>query len=228
MQSRQKGVVLLVLVAAAFFVVACWPLVSDSMARQRTLRFTIVKKTPGYVVAERLSERVVVRKGSHFVATKGVGSFVVVKLTGRYVYLQRVASAVGEVNIKDYSATGDGRSDDRAAVARACAAAVGKTLYVPAGTYRIGARLTIPNGVTVRGDGDASWLNGPVTVGSNTTFASLRMEGGYSCYLGGVSRVTFTKVRFTGGGGSYKGTWPHFDCHVLTIGVGGSVADVLF
>jgi hypothetical protein len=49
------------------------------------------------------------------------------------------------VDVRDFGAIGDGIADDRAAFAAADAAAAGRQVFVPAGTYRIGANLTIEN-----------------------------------------------------------------------------------
>jgi hypothetical protein len=55
------------------------------------------------------------------------------------------------VDVRDYGALGDGVADDRAAFAAADAAAAGRQVYVPAGTYRIGSNLTIENEVRFEG-----------------------------------------------------------------------------
>ena len=88
-----------------------------------TLRFTVVKRTPQYVLAERRQERVVVWKGHPHVVQHGVAVFVVVRVTRRYVYLKRMPAAPVIVNVRDYGANGDGVVDDHAAVRKACAAA---------------------------------------------------------------------------------------------------------
>lgn len=61
------------------------------------------------------------------------------------------------ISVKDYGATGDGTTDDTAALVAAynhCVAA-GKTLYFPAGTYRAWLVITASN-VSIRGDGSAT------------------------------------------------------------------------
>ncbi len=61
------------------------------------------------------------------------------------------------INVKtDYACVGDGVTDDTTCLdnaAAAAAAATGKIIYVPAGTYRRTGTWTIPGGVTVEGDG---------------------------------------------------------------------------
>jgi hypothetical protein len=49
------------------------------------------------------------------------------------------------VDVRDFGAVGDGVTDDRAAFAAADAAAAGRQVFVPAGSYRIGSNLTIEN-----------------------------------------------------------------------------------
>ena len=62
-------------------------------------------------------------------------------------------------NVVDYGASGDGRTDDTAAVLSAIAAAAppsaptGNTVVFPAGTYRITAGLSVPPGVRLQGVG---------------------------------------------------------------------------
>ena len=69
------------------------------------------------------------------------------------------------INVRAYGAKGDGTTDDRAAFNLALAAAAGKTLYVPAGTYRVGAGLTVSNRTRIVGDGPtASLINYRPTV----------------------------------------------------------------
>lgn len=58
-----------------------------------------------------------------------------------------------------YGAVGDGATDDAAAFAKALAAAQsGDTVYVPPGTYLLGAFVLVPSGVTLRGRGASSLL----------------------------------------------------------------------
>lgn len=58
------------------------------------------------------------------------------------------------VSVKDFGATGDGATDDTAAIQLALDAATGGLVYIPAGNYKISATLDISAaGATVRGDG---------------------------------------------------------------------------
>lgn len=58
---------------------------------------------------------------------------------------------IGVVDVRDYGALGNGTTDDRAAFVAAMAAAGGRPLLVPAGTYRIETALTITVPVIFRG-----------------------------------------------------------------------------
>ena len=62
-----------------------------------------------------------------------------------------IAGAV--INVLDYGATGNGTTDDTNAIQLAAAAASGKALYFPGGTYGITSTITIPTNTTVFGDG---------------------------------------------------------------------------
>ena len=57
----------------------------------------------------------------------------------------------GLVDVRDFGAVGNGTTDDRVAFEAAAAAAAGRTVLVPQGSFRIGGNLTIPG--PVRFDG---------------------------------------------------------------------------
>lgn len=59
-------------------------------------------------------------------------------------------------NVKDCGATGDGTSDDLPAFRAAIAKAAGKgAVLIPAGTYRLGGHLVLPDNTVLRGEGPA-------------------------------------------------------------------------
>lgn len=64
------------------------------------------------------------------------------------------------INLREFGAAGDGRSDDSAALIRAVAAVAaqptGGALYIPAGTYLLSREILLPRGVTLVGDGPVS------------------------------------------------------------------------
>lgn len=62
-----------------------------------------------------------------------------------------------QFNVKSYGAVGDGIADDTLAIQAAmdaAHAAGGGVVYLPTGTYKISASITIYNRLTIRGDGD--------------------------------------------------------------------------
>ena len=60
-------------------------------------------------------------------------------------------------NVRDFGTAGDGRADDSPAIQRALDAAeeTAGTVYIPAGTYRIGKTLYVGNDTTIRCDSAA-------------------------------------------------------------------------
>lgn len=57
------------------------------------------------------------------------------------------------VNILDYGATGDGTTNDTAAIQAALTAGAGNVVYIPPGDYKVSSTLSIPSNTTVYGDG---------------------------------------------------------------------------
>ena len=66
------------------------------------------------------------------------------------------------INVKDspYSAVGNGTADDTAALQAAITAAAtgGRRVFIPAGTYKLTAPLTVPNFVRIEGAGESTIL----------------------------------------------------------------------
>ncbi len=93
--------------------------------------------------------------------TRIVGWFGLCVLGGCLVLTGRVygggaapASAPNVLNVKDFGAVGDGRTDDTTAFQKALDAARdarGGTVYAPAGNYFFAGRLNVPNAVTLAG-----------------------------------------------------------------------------
>jgi hypothetical protein len=82
--------------------------------------------------------------------------------TGANFTITAPATSTGVQNVRNYGATGNGTTDDRAAIQRALdAARPGESVYFPAGTYFIRATLAVrTSNVRVYGDGDASTVRG--------------------------------------------------------------------
>jgi hypothetical protein len=107
------------------------------------------------------------------------------------------------INIRDYGATGDGVTDDSAAVLAAfnAAKAAGKSLYVPVGIYNIATTISVSSlrNITVFGEGS------PVDL--DTTKASyFRFTGtsGNMFYFDHLAGVEFRDIWFGYNSGSYS------------------------
>ena len=59
------------------------------------------------------------------------------------------------VNAKNYGATGDGVTDDTTSIQNAINASVGKSLFIPSGTYVVSSAISIPSNSTIRMASDA-------------------------------------------------------------------------
>jgi len=57
------------------------------------------------------------------------------------------------LSVKDFGATGDGSTDDTTAIQNALNAGSGRSVYFPAGTYRVSATLVMKTKTTLLGDG---------------------------------------------------------------------------
>lgn len=68
-------------------------------------------------------------------------------------------TSVEPYDARRYGATGDGSTDDGAALQRWLTASAGRTAYLPAGIYKISTQLNAPTRTLIRGDGrDVSLL----------------------------------------------------------------------
>ena len=72
------------------------------------------------------------------------------------------------VNVLAFGAKGDGVTDDAAAINAALASGA-KRVYLPAGTYKVGATLLVPANVSMYGDGPGA----TIIDGSGATYANL-------------------------------------------------------
>lgn len=100
-------------------------------------------------------------------------------------------------------------------------------MYLPAGTYLCRTPVELPDGVAVRGDGDASWIKGQVVFASDDHLDRLKIGDSGRCAIANApnaSGTSFVACRFHGGG-SRGGA----DNSVVYLGgTQGSVSDVLF
>jgi len=109
------------------------------------------------------------------------------------------------LNVKSYGATGDGSTNDTAAINSAIAVAnsTGQTVYFPTGTYNVTGLSSITReGVTVRGDGPRSTViqmtsatGNTMTLGANAQFASIREMA----FMPNVFRTSGYEIYVTGG-----------------------------
>jgi len=98
------------------------------------------------------------------------------------------------VNVKDYGAVGDGKTDDREPIMKAIEAGVaeGRTVFLPPGVYMLGSRLYMLHGLTMKGAGRFSTTlrlmpncNGPILdappapklVGNDLTLMDITFDG---------------------------------------------------
>ncbi len=103
------------------------------------------------------------------------------------------------VCVKDFGAVGDGVTDDSAAFAAARAAASGKRIYAPAGTYKISQALTGSTDFILEGDGPSTIIDfsGTVTGGSyaiDATGTATQIEELNGTQTVGTNTVTFTSA----------------------------------
>lgn len=68
-----------------------------------------------------------------------------------------VLKNLAKIDVKDFGATGDGVTDDSAAIRYAFESATSGTVYFPPGTYRT-APVLVPSGFNIEGDGTSSVL----------------------------------------------------------------------
>lgn len=94
------------------------------------------------------------------------------------------------ISVKDpaYGATGDGVTNDTAAIAAALSAGAGKSVYFPAGVYMCQG-LTVPADTLVYGDGNATQIkknaNGTLlTLGRRSILQNLYFNGNGGTYTG--------------------------------------------
>jgi hypothetical protein len=99
-------------------------------------------------------------------------------------------------NVLDYGATGDGTTDDTAAIAEAMTAAApssaptGNTVYLPAGKYRVSSSLVVPPALTLMG---AGW---------NTPGAQVNTFAGSWIFV--EAGAGFSPVTVSGSGGAVR------------------------
>jgi hypothetical protein len=108
------------------------------------------------------------------------------------------------VNVKDFGATGDGVTDDTAAIQAAYSAGAKQVLF-PTGKYRITSTITIPENIVSVGDGYSSNYSNPtrdggsqVLIDISTTDNAFELSGtslqGYGCSFHGLTFTSHSNV----------------------------------
>lgn len=113
------------------------------------------------------------------------------------------------IDARSYGVKGDGTTDELTALQAAITAAAGKTLYLPAGTYRVSAGLSVSNRTRIVGDGPtATQINyRPTVTTANQLFDFDNVDNivlenlGLALETGGGGQNT-TAVQCQGDGGS--------------------------
>ena len=132
------------------------------------------------------------------------------------------------INVKrDYGCVGDDSTNDTTCLTNALTAAAGaggKKVYLPTGTYRTNAKLTVPGGVTVVGDGeDRSIIHGT----GNDVILDLVAGSGASAFKG--PNIAHIGIRGSSSGANQIGIraddalyFAHVDIQHVTIANTGS------
>jgi hypothetical protein len=103
------------------------------------------------------------------------------------------------ISVKDFGATGNGATDDTAAIQAAVSSLTsGGCVNIPAGVYLVSAAITIPNNVTVQGVGDSSQIlaNTDITVFTTSTATTATIASGIviqNLYINNTVSGTKTK-----------------------------------
>ncbi|MEA3211116.1 MAG: hypothetical protein QOE70_4173 [Chthoniobacter sp.] len=158
-------------------------------------------------------------------------------ITAVLVFFLPVRAEANVLNLREapFSAAGDGKTDDRPALARAFAdAQSGDTVLIPPGNYHIVLTkgvLVTPSGVTLWGQSGKSKLvlsseGGEhrefLRLGSDVTLEGITIErdGDFPAVLlplfGNLSNVTLRNCRIIGNAGRF----PAHYCHALQVGNG--------
>ena len=107
------------------------------------------------------------------------------------------------ISVKSYGATGDGTTNDTAAMQAAITAGAGvATVYVPCGTYLISSTLTLPSSSTLTGAGNCAIIKESASMTANAPFGVLwpsnatRLLLSNSDFTSGNSNIIVSNIAF--------------------------------
>jgi polygalacturonase len=131
------------------------------------------------------------------------------------------AGALAVLDVRQFGAVGDGRTDDRAAVVAATQEAAGRkgpiVVYFPPGIYLIGdgPPPALANGVVALGAGPASVLRR----GPRTTYFAILVNADYAQNAQGNTDITVADLSFDGNGPEQSPPFNEWKHAVALIGV---------
>ena len=123
------------------------------------------------------------------------------------------------VNVKTYGAIGDGTTDDRAAIQSAINSA--KTVFFPAGTYRVGAALTVWDSYTALIGHESLPTIKVVGTGYSGPVVSVQSAGDNINEFSRIENIKFLFDKDGGGPATYSSTPNETNCG---ISINGSLA----
>ena len=125
----------------------------------------------------------------------------------------------GLVNVKTYGAVGDGTTDDRAAIQSAINSA--KTVFFPAGTYRVGAALTVWDSYSALIGHESLPTIKVVGTGYSGPAVSVQSAGDNINEFSRIENIKFLFDKNSGGPATYSSTPNETNCGVS---INGSLA----
>lgn len=133
---------------------------------------------------------------------------------------QEFVQSFGWISVKDYGATGDGTTDDTAAIQAAndaVNAQGGGTLFWPAGTY-------VVSQITMAANANVQWMGCGDSSSIKWTFNAAGGAGSMISISGGASRLMFDMLQFNGSGLTNPAA--SRNNHLIAIGNGSAAVEI--
>ena len=150
-----------------------------------------------------------------------VGSNIKLGNAGVVTATRFVGETNGLVNVKTYGAVGDGTTDDRAAIQSAINSA--KTVFFPAGTYRVGAALTVWDSYSALIGHESLPTIKVVGTGYSGPAVSVQSAGDNINEFSRIENIKFLFDKNSGGPATYSSTPNETNCGVS---INGSLAGI--